>query len=758
MFFRKKPKAAAPPPQPVPAPAPPSAPFYGPMGEPDMRGLGRILWQKRMRVLTLTLCCAGAAFVIVNAITPRFRSESRLLLESRENVFLRADADKAVERSTIDEQAVTSQTQVVLSRDLAREVVKKEGLADKPEFDPSIGGLSPLRTILGLIGIGRSPTEMTREERTLEAYYDRLNVSAIDKSRVITVDFSSADPDLAARVANTIAETYLTLQQKAKQSQTRAAGDWLAGEIEKMRKRVADAEAKVEEYRSRTNLFVGANNTSLSSQQLTDINSQIATARGQQADLQARAKQLRELVRSGKPIESSDIANSESMRRMIEQRIALHSQLAEQSTTLLDQHPRIKELKAQIAEIDRQIRSEGERLARQLDNDSKLAGDRLETLTASLNQVKQAASQTNEQDVQLRALQREAKTQRDLLESYLVKYREASARDSINAAPPEARIISRATPALKPAYPKKLPTVLIAAFAGFALSSGFIVTGTLLSGPGGEAPVSTAAYPYGHAPAAYAVPGYAAPAYDPRMAMPPGYDPRMAASPVPPVMPPNTPLMPRVTSPPLSPAPGAGLAPVIVPLPVSTVDQIARNLRQGGDGGRRVTVVGGARNVGTTYAAITLARTLAREANVVLVDFAFSAPNLSVISTDPNAAGIADLVAGTASFGDIITRDQYSNVHLIVTGNVGGNSAALAASPMLATIVEALVQSYDHVVLDVGAATEVPVERFAPLAQRAVLVAGDPANAATRAVRERLMLAGFGDVMLLAGMSEPAVA
>jgi len=732
MFFRKKSQVAAPPPQPIPVPAAPSPPVYGPTGEPDLRGLGRILWSRRKLIIGITLCCAGAAFVIVNAITPRFRSESRLLLESRENVFLRADADKAADRSTIDEQAVTSQAQVVLSRDLAREVIKAEKLADIPEFDASVGGMAPLRAILGAFGIGRSPTEMTREERTLEAYYDRLNVSAIDKSRVITIDFSSADPDLAARVANAIATTYLTMQQQAKQSQTRAAGDWLAGEIDKMRKRVADAEAKVEDYRSRSNLYVGANNTSLSSQQLTDLNSQIAAARGQQADLQARAKQLRDLVRSGKPIESSDIANSESMRRLIEQRIALHSQLAEQSTTLLDQHPRIKELKAQIAEIDRQVRAEGERLARQLDNDAKLAGDRLETLTASLNQVKQVASQTNEQDVQLRALEREAKTQRDLLESYLVKYREASARDSINAAPPEARIISRATPALKPAYPKKLPTVLIAAFAGFALSAGFIVTGALLGSPGVEAPLAPVAYPYAYAPAAYAAP---------------------------PVMPPLAPpVMPQVAAPPLSPAPGSGLSPAIVPLPVATVEQIARNLRQSGDAGRRVTVVGGARNVGTTYAAITLARALAREANVVLVDCAFSAPNLSVISTDPNAPGVAELMAGSASFGDIITRDQYSNVHLIATGNVGGQAAGLAASPMLATIVEALVQSYDHVVLDVGAATETPVERFAPLTQRAVLVAGDPANPATRAVRERLLLAGYADVMLLAGVNEPAAA
>ena len=121
------------------------------------------------------------------------------------------------------------------------------------------------------------------------------------------------------------------------------------------------------------------------------------------------------------------------------------------------------------------------------------------------------------------------------------------------------------------------------------------------------------------------------------------------------------------------------------------------------------------RNVGTTFAAITLARALAKDGNVVLVDLAFGAPNLSVISTDPNAPGIAELVRGTASFGDIITRDQYSRVHLVATGNVGNDAAALAASPMLATVIEALVRSYDHVVIDAGAASEVAVERFAPL-------------------------------------------
>ena len=193
------------------------------------------------------------------------------------------------------------------------------------------------------------------------------------------------------------------------------------------------------------------------------------------------------------------------------------------------------------------------------------------------------------------------------------------------------------------------------------------------------------------------------------------------------------PLPPRIASPPLAPTAAsmanfAAAPPPMSRLTVSTVEQVARNLRAAGDAGRRVTVVGTMRNVGTTFAAITLARALAREASVVLVDLAFGAPNLSVVSTDPNAPGIAELVRGTASFGEIITRDQYSNVHIVATGDVGNDAAALSASPMLATVIEALVRSYEHVVVDVGSAADVAVERFAPLAPHAVLVAADPAN------------------------------
>ena len=106
------------------------------------------------------------------------------------------------------------------------------------------------------------------------------------------------------------------LQQAARQEQARAAGQWLAGEIDNLRKKVADAEARVEEFRSKSNLFIGTNNTTLSNQQLGEFNTQLNTARAQKADAETKARLIREMLQSGRPIEASEVLNSELMRRL----------------------------------------------------------------------------------------------------------------------------------------------------------------------------------------------------------------------------------------------------------------------------------------------------------------------------------------------------------------------------------------------------------------------------------------------------------
>lgn len=710
----------------------------------DLPGLGAALWRKKWKILRPTILAALVTFGIVQLITPKYLSESRVLIEARDNIFLRPDVDKdIIDRGTVDQEAVASQAQLILSRDLASEVIAKLKLNENPEFDPVLNGISPVKAVLGTIGILKNPERMTPQERVLESYYDRLTVYPVEKSRVIVIDFLSEDPELAARVANAIADAYLQRQQAAKQDQARNASEWLAGEIDGMRKKVADAEAKVEAFRAKSNLLVGPNNTTLSAQQLGDVNAQLAGARAQKADAEAKAKLIREMLRSGGPIESSDILNSELIRRLSEQRVTLRAQLAEQSSSLLDRHPRIMELKAQIADLDKQIRGEAETLARSFENDAKLSSARMDSLISSLDQLKSLAAGTNEQDVKLRALERDAKSQRDLLESYLGKYREATARDTINSAPADARVISRATVSNVPAYPKKLPTVLIATLAILVLCSGWVLTQELLAAPG------TAAPDYAEAPAAQAL----------RRAM-------VGDATAKDEMPPPEPFGKKKAA----PAHAASTeedeekeeaAPALAPqagaaeLPVSAVEDVAYCLRHAGGGGNRIAVLAASHGVDTGAIAIKLARSLAEDARVALVGLGAADAAIKRISTDPSAPGLDELAGGTASFGDIITKDKLSELHLVASGRAATDRIAILSAPGMTTTFEALARSYDHVVISAGAAWGPEMEALSELAPQAILLA-ETVNAVTESARERLLFAGFDDVVILVGARSAA--
>ena len=687
--------------------------------ELDLGAVGRALMRKRLWVIAPTLVVAALTFVTVNVISPRYKSEARLLIEGRENVFLRPEAEKLAERErTVDQEAVASQVQLMLSRDLAQRVAKDLKLSERAEFDPVLHGTSFLRHVASLVGLAKDPLKMSPEERVLEAYYERLTAFGVDKSRVIAVEFWSSDPELAAKATNAIAEAYLALQQGAKQDQTRVASQWLGSEIDNLRRKVADAEAKVEAFRAKSNLFVGANNTSLSNQQLGELNSALVLARSQKAEAEAKARLIRNLLKSGQPLESSDIVNSELIRRLSEQGATLRAQLAEQSSTLLGNHPRIKELKAQIADLDNQMRREGEKLVRTLENDARIAGARLEALNTSLDGLKRQAGSSGEQNVQLRALERDAKAHRDLLESYLAKYREANAREQLDILPAEARIISRAVVSNTPAFPKKVPIVLIATIATLLLSTAFITTGELLAG-NVYRPADVADDGMMATVAADGASGSAgAGTVEPRLVAPTATGPAAAAP-----MPPTGPASPRQ----------GGAA-----------DRIAKGLRRTS----RLTVLGIARGVGTTATAIALARALTADARVVLIDLALQAPNLAAISNEPGAPGIGELVHGTSSFRHIITRDRASRVHLIAAGRLPSDAGAIVRSERLITAVNALAQTYDRVLIDAGAFPEVALERLARLAPHAVLVAPGMPETVTRAAHDRLIEAGFDDVTL----------
>ncbi|MFN3686993.1 GumC family protein [Salinarimonas sp.] len=623
-------------------------------------------------ILLVTALAALGALLFAVTAEPRYRGETQVILESRETGFTRPIAATADETSrVIDEQAVTSQVQVIRSRDVAREAVRRLDLVGNPEFDPTVRPMNPITRVRMMLGLGGAGREEAAVERVLRAYYERLLVYVVPRSRVITIEFRSADPELAARAANVIAEVYLETLEAAKIETARSASTWLSQNIDRLREQVREAEARVEAFRAGRGLLVGANNVTLTSQQLDNLNAQLVAARTQQSDSAARAALIRELIAQGRAFDIPDVVNNDLVRGLIAQRVSLRAQIANESRTLLPQHPRLIALEAQLADLDGQIRGAAERTVRGLEGEARLAGERVTALEAALDRQMGVASQANENEVQLRALEREARAEREQLEVFLARYRDAVARDSDEATLPDARIVSRAAVPDEPVFPRKGPILILATATALMLAIGTVLLKALLFDGARARLPEPAARPAPAAIARGAVEPLADPDGDPPEGGPAGRR-RL--------------LRDRQPSEP-------GRAAIGVDVPAL----VARMLRADVDErGRRVLVCALGRDedgaaVGDPISAARLAEALARElpgSLPVLVVALDAAPG--TVPTD--AAGLADLVAGEARFFEAIAASPGARLHRIGPGE----PALDPADPEIADALEITLSAFDQ--------------------------------------------------------------
>ncbi|SED90074.1 Uncharacterized protein involved in exopolysaccharide biosynthesis [Rhizobiales bacterium GAS188] len=722
----------------------------------DLGSIGRATRAHLRPIIGLTLLALILSFMFVNLVTPRYTGEAAILLESGDNFYTRPGSDRDVQNQPppIDEQAVQSQVLLLSSRGMLIDAIRRLHLVGNPEFDPLAGPPQPWTRLLILAGLIQNPANLAPEDRVLEKFSDRLRVFPARGSRVINIEFTSADPQLAADGANMMADLYLRAQEGAKKTSARSAGAWLSSTIQPLRKKVDEAEAKVEAFRSQSGLFMGANNITINTQQLADLNTQLANARATQAEARSKAKLLREMIQSGRMLDVSEVANNELIRRLSEQRATLSAQMALEGRTLLPQHPRMKELSAQLHDLDNQIRLAAEKTVRGLENDARIAGSRVDTVNASLEEQKKTSTEGNEKEIQLRALERDAKAARDQLEAYTAKYREATARDDDKAVPPDARIIARALVPPTPSFPKKIPIITIATLSTLVLSMAAVVAKELASptpGRGPVAPEPTGSLPFGKrrkvepapATASASLLGEGAVAAATAAAMPAAAsleEQRQAAEPGAALA--SVPLAGEAEA--AVQAPSEKLASAVEPVEtrpsgVTEVAGIAAHLASLKPNGKAVVVlVSRASDADRAPSfALPLGRDMAMSCRAVLVDLDRSTANLSREAGLTQARGLSDLMANEIGFAEAIHRDPLSMLHIVP---IGVSTAALDDQPArdLSVVLQALARTYDAVLVDTRS-LEDAVTRRALIASVDVtlIVRGEADDASMSATLER---------------------
>lgn len=448
--------------------------------------------RKRLKlVVALPVVAALLMAGAVALISDRYDASSVVQIDPRQKSITQLDS--VVSDLKGDNSTVESELEIIKSRPIILQVIETLDLRNDPEFTaPSVAsqflswtGIATatpaserlpqrprdqLADIMQVDTPGESRPEM---DQIADAFLKRLKVSRVRNTLLIDIRFSASDPAKSARIANTIAEVYLKDQLDSKTRAASTASKLLEDKLDEMRKKVADAERRVAQWKGENNVF-DTEGQLLSEKQLARLMEQTVTARNATSEARAKYEQAQKLARAGDSGTALvEVLQSHTVRLLKEQYANATRRAAELRTKYGPKHPEMSKVNAEVAEANAQIRAEIERLVANLKNEAEVAEGRERQLLQSLNQLKDQQVFSKDASVELNQLERDAVSSKQLYEALLTRYKQTAETQGFQL--PDVRIIEKADAPQFPASPKRKQLVLMALIGGLVMALGLAV-------------------------------------------------------------------------------------------------------------------------------------------------------------------------------------------------------------------------------------------------------------------------------------------
>lgn len=424
--------------------------------------------RRQWRIVLAAIAVAGAIGLAFAATAVPVYSATATLLIDRNN-------SQIVEQlSTIggvieDEASILSQVEVLQSETIGLAVVDSLKLTENQEFRATRASLlsSIFGTIRSLVNVSQwfSPAkkESVIDDGTLkrslsDQLLNGLSVKRIGRTYALELTYNSTSPVLAAQIVNAVASAYLLDKLNSKYEATRRASDWLSDRIAELRQRALDTDLAVQKFRAEHNLISTGNNSLLSDQQLAESNSALILAQSETAKARARVQRIEHILATDDvdgvvtDILDSSVANDLRKKYLESSKIE-----AEITRRLGSNHIQAVRLRNEMQEYRRLMFQEISRIAQSYKSDLEVSEAKEKSLAESVAKATDISNSASETQVQLRELQREAETYKNMYQTFLQRYQEAMQQQSFPVT--EARVISKAMPPRIPSKPNK-PIIL----------------------------------------------------------------------------------------------------------------------------------------------------------------------------------------------------------------------------------------------------------------------------------------------------------
>lgn len=645
----------------------------------DIGRLFRVVMRFKWGILGLALALTVLTGLVVMDIKPVYRASASVMLESGGANLVGVEDVYAVNASHMF--LVNTQFDILQSRDLAERVVRKlqlykhpvftEGAKQKEQEAKEKASKSPWYAFdfKSLLPLSEEPpakvlTAQEKQERAIQSITSviagGLKVSPVDFSLIAHLSFESTDPKLAAQVVNAIADEFINNDLAVRLSGTVQATDWLNVRLEDLKAKLHSSEQALQLFRDREGLVEIGGVTSLGSSELKNLSQRMDVARRARIEAQNIKQEVQGMGKATleQLMTLPAVLQHQLIRELKREQSTMGRKVAELGKRYGARHPKMIAARSDLSTATTELSREVRKVVSGISREYQLALRNEQELAASWTASKNEVQDFNRKEFELRGLQREVETNRQLYEVFFTRIKGVSETGGFEK--PHARIVDRAMPPSSPFKPNKKLMLILAAVLGIVLGCGVAILLDVL---------------------------------DNTIKSPDDVQDKL-----------HYPLLGSV---PKMPVDKKGDFEQFWQKPQSQFAEALRTIRTGvvlsglDDPAKVIVVTSTVPGEGKSTTALNLGSALGQMENTLVIGGDLRRPSLAKkCKLTPNHPGLSHFVSGTAELDDCIEHLPELKIHVMPAGIIPPNPLEMLSSKKFISALEILKQRFDRIVID----------------------------------------------------------
>ncbi len=451
--------------------------------EIHLRDYLRIVQKRKLVIITFFTITFIMVVIATFTATPEYDAATKVLIEKSDpNPMMLNYA-----YMPYDPEFLTTQSHIIKSASVAEKVINILNLEktydtfmEQHEKGFSIIGavagwvssfISTVKDVLGATSEASleetAPVDAAEAKRNalIDMISNCIVVSPVPESRIVSINFTSPNPELATMITNTVAKAYIEQILDMRMKSSGYSIGWMTEKAEEERGKLEKSEDALQQYMKEANIVTLEDRVTILPQKLAELSRQLTMAQTKRKELEAVYNKVMALNKNPGDAETLPIvADNPTLLSLNQQVLKAEQLIMELSKKYGPKHPLMKRAVADIDILTGKRDREIDRIIKSIKNDYELAKSTEENFQTLLSNTKSEAISLNERSVQYGMLKREVETNRNLYNALVAKIKEQNVTEQIQTV--NVWVVEEAKVPEYPSKPNKKRNILLGIILG----------------------------------------------------------------------------------------------------------------------------------------------------------------------------------------------------------------------------------------------------------------------------------------------------